>query len=86
MNVRNNPSNSFYNTKNSFGVGENKNDYEFKNIPSGLMSAFTQNPAAMTVFENMDDDTKRKVIEKASHVSSKKEMMKLVQDISINNL
>ena len=51
----------------------------------GLSMAFTQNAAAMTVFENMDDEKRRMVIDRASKVQSKKEMNKLVQDISMNN-
>lgn len=86
-NYKNN-SNSFPNNKNSYGTISAKDDseYAFKNIPMGLSFAFTQNAAAMTAFENMDDDRKKLVLDKASKVSSKKEMNQLVQDISMNNL
>lgn len=88
-NYKNN-NNAFFNNKNSFGPAStdesSDNAYQFKNIPMGLSMAFTQNPAAMTAFENMPEDKKRAVLEKASQVKSKKEMMSLVQDISINNL
>lgn len=82
-----NNNNSFFNNKNSFGMtsGNNEN-YAFNNIPMGLSMAFTQNPAALTAFENMDDDKKKRIIEMASKVTSKKEMNTLVQNISINNL
>lgn len=79
--------NSFFNNKNSFGMMSDDNEnYAFNNIPMGLSMAFTQNPAALTAFQNMDDNRKKKVIEMASNASSKKEMNELVQNISINNL
>ena len=87
-NYKNN-NNAFFNNKNSFGPAAYNNEdnpYQFKNIPMGLSMAFTQNPAAMTAFENMPEDKKRAVLNRASQVKSKKEMMSLVQDISINNL
>lgn len=82
-----NNNNSFFNNKNSFGMtSDNNENYAFNNIPMGLSMAFTQNPAALTAFQNMDDTKKKKVIQMASNVSSKKEMTELVQNISINNL
>ena len=82
-----NNNNSFFNNKNSFGMmSDNNETYAFKNIPMGLSMAFTQNPAALPAFQNMDDNRKKKVIEMASNASSKKEMNELVQNISINNL
>ena len=85
-NYKNN-NNAFPNNKNSYGsVSKDTDDrYAFKNIPQGLSFAFTQNAAAMTAFENMSDDMKRRVLDKASHVSSKKEMIQLVQNIATNN-
>ncbi len=87
-NYKNN-NNAFFNNKNSFGPASDVNaddTYQFKNIPMGLSMAFGQNPAAMTAFANMPEDKKKAVLDKASNVKSKKEMMSLVQDISINNI
>ena len=87
-NYKNN-NNAFFNNKNSFAPLNDyngDNTYQFKNIPMGLSMAFTQNPAAMTAFENMSEDQKRAVLDKASQVRNKKEMMSLVQNISINNI
>ena len=82
-----NNNNAFPNNKNSYGTLSDKYaDYAFKNLPQGLSFGFTQNAAAMTAFENMDDDKKRMVIEMAGKVKSKKEMHELVQNIAINNL
>ena len=78
-----NSNNAFPNNKNSFG---NMNTFEKKNIPQGLSFAFTQNAAALTAFENMDDATKRKVIDRAGKVTSKKEMTALVQSIATNSI
>ena len=81
-----NNNNAFFNNKNSFGMTDANNNYALNNIPMGLSFGFTQNPAAMTAFENMSDEKKKIVLEKAHNVKSKKEMMSLIQDISINNI
>lgn len=82
-----NNNNAFPNNKNSYGTLSDKDsDYAFKNLPQGLSFGFTQNAAAMTAFENMDDEKKMKIIEMAGKVKSKKEMHELVQNIAINNL
>ena len=79
--------NTFPGNRNSFGTFTEDNDqYAFKNLPMGLSMAFTQNAAAMTAFENMDEQKKKEVIAKASRVSSKKEMFELVQGISTNSI
>ena len=79
--------NAFPNNKNSYGTVSGKDsEYAFKNIPQGLSFAFTQNAAAMTAFENMDNAKKRRVLDMASKVNSKKEMHELVQNIAMNNL
>lgn len=87
-NTKNN--NAFFNSKNSFGLVNNNDsgddDFLDNNIPLGLAMAFGQNAAAMTVFANMSKQKKKEIIERASHVSSKKEMTELVQNISMNNL
>lgn len=87
MNTNKN-NNAFPNNKNSFGTlnADEDSRYQFKNLPQGLSFGFTQNAAAMTAFENMDDDKKMKVIEMAGKVKSKKEMHELVENIAINNL
>lgn len=81
-----NNNNSFFNNKNSFGMTDTHDNYALNNIPMGLSFGFTQNPAAMTAFQNMPDNKKKLVLEMASNVKSKKEMMSLIQDISINNI
>ena len=81
-----NNNNSFFNNKNSYGTINSHDNYTLSNIPMGLSFGFTQNPAAMTAFENMSDENKKIVLEKAHNVKSKKEMMSLIQDISINNI
>ncbi len=79
--------NAFPGNRNSFGTfTEDNSEYAFKNLPMGLSMAFTQNAAAMTAFENMDEQQKKQIIEKASRVSSKKEMFELVQSISTNSI
>jgi len=81
-------SNSFPSNKNSYGTVSSDSDerYAFKNLPQGLSFGFTQNAAAMTAFENMDDEKKLRIIDMASKVNSKKEMHNLIQNIAINNL
>lgn len=85
-----NNNNAFFNNKNSYGMisanNNNEDEYAYKNLPMGLSMAFTQNAAAMTAFENMDNQKKKQIIEKASKVSSKKEMFELVQSISTNSI
>lgn len=79
-------SNSFIGNKNTFDSVDSRADYSRQNMPLGLMSAFCQNPAAMTAFENMDEQKRKRVIDLASKASSKKEMNHLVQNIAVNNL
>lgn len=88
MDIHMKNNNTFPNNKNSYGTlgADDDNRYAFKNLPQGLSFGFTQNAAAMTAFENMDNDKKMKVIEMASKVKSKKEMHELVENIAINNL
>ena len=78
--------NSFIGNKNTFASLNSSSDYSNENMPLGLMSAFCQNPAAMTAFENMDEQKRKKIIDIASKASSKKEMNHLVQNIAVNNL
>ncbi len=77
--------NAFLGGKNSYGV-IGADNYKEANLPQGLSMAFCQNAAAMTAFENMNDSDKRKVLDRAAKVNSKKEMISLVQDIATNNL
>ena len=89
--INNHNNNTFFGNKNTFGVIGSENtaensQYLENNIPLGLSMAFGQNAAAMTAFANMSMEKKKKIIERASRVSSKKEMTELVQNISMNNL
>lgn len=55
-------------------------------IPQGLAMAFCQNAAAMTAFANMSAEEKGEILDMARHISSKKDMIALAQNISIHNL
>lgn len=55
-------------------------------IPQGLARAFCQNAAAMTAFANLPCDEKKEILDMARHISSKKDMIALAQNISIHNL
>lgn len=55
-------------------------------IPKGLAMAFCQNAAAMTAFANMSAEEKGEILDMARHISSKKDMIALAQNISIHNL
>ena len=59
---------------------------EFSDLPQGLAAAFCQNAAAMTVFTNLPEDKKREVIDLAKSASSKKEMINIVQPLTVHTL
>ena len=59
---------------------------EFSDLPQGLAAAFCQNAAAMTVFTNLPEDKKREVIDLAKGASSKKEMINIVQQLTVHTL
>ena len=55
----------------------------YADLPQGLAAAFCQNAAAMTVFSNLSKTKKKEVIELASNVTDKKEMIHLVQSLTV---
>lgn len=55
---------------------------EYDEMPQGLTQALAKNPKAMQIFSNMDTNSQRQVIDKCHGAQSKKDMERIVSELS----